>query len=256
MQNNTFSGDFAGQNIIIVDEVASTNDFLKAEASNFKPCDNFTAIMARHQSKGRGQRDNSFHSAKGESLTFSFILFPKQLVVDDVFAIQTLISLSLHEWFSQYTDHCRIKWPNDMMLGDKKACGVLIENTIKGQEIRYSIVGIGVNIGQREFPKDIAQKATSLFLEVPGLTERPMEAHCADIISIIQQKYANYWSEPEQMLSAYNELLYRKGQLTLFEANGEVFEGSISHVDKRGMLHIDHGTVMKPYYFKEVTLLR
>lgn len=256
MQNNTFSGDFAGQNIIIVDEVASTNDFLKAEASNFKPCDNFTAIMARHQSKGRGQRDNSFHSAEGESLTFSFILFPKQLVVDDVFAIQTLISLSLYEWFSQYTDHCRIKWPNDMILGDKKACGVLIENTLKGQEIRYSIVGIGVNIGQREFPKDIAPKATSLFLEVPDLAERPMEAHCAEIISIIRQKYAKYWSEPVSMLTQYNTLLYRKDNLTQFEANGEVFEGTISHVDKRGMLHIDHGTVMKSYYFKEVTLLR
>lgn len=256
MQNNTFSGDFAGQNIIIVDEVASTNDYLKAEASKFKPCDNFTAIMARHQSKGRGQRDNLFHSAEGESLTFSFILSPKQLVVDDVFAIQTLISLSLYEWFSKYSDNCRIKWPNDIMLGDKKACGVLIENIIKGKEIRLSIVGIGINIGQREFPEDIAQKATSLFLEVPDLVDRPMEEHCADILSIIQQKYTKYWSEPTYMLTEYNKLLYRKGDLMWFEANGKIFEGKISHVDKHGMLYIDHGTVMKSYYFKEVALLR
>lgn len=256
MQNNTFSGDFAGQNIIIVDEVPSTNDYLKAQASNFKPCDNFTAIMAKHQSKGRGQRDNSFHSAADKSLTFSFILFPKQLVVDDVFAIQTLISLSLFEWLSQYTDQCRIKWPNDLMLGDKKVCGVLIENTIKGLQIRYSIVGIGVNIGQSELPEDIAHKATSLFMHVPDLPDRPMQEHCATLLSIIQKRYKTDWPHQERMLAEYNELLYRKGNFTWFEAEGEAFQGAISHVDKRGILHIDHGSVMKQYYFKEVTMLR
>ncbi|MFD2743106.1 MULTISPECIES: biotin--[acetyl-CoA-carboxylase] ligase [Sphingobacterium] len=256
MQNNTFSGDFAGQNIIIVDEVSSTNDYLKAEASNFKPCDNFTAIMAKHQSNGRGQRDNSFHSVAGESLTFSFILIPKQLVVADVFAIQTLISVSLYQWLSQYSDQCAIKWPNDLMLGDKKVCGVLIENTIKGKEIRYSIVGIGINIGQRDFPDDIARKATSLLREVPDLIERPMEEHCANILSIIQRNYEAEWSNPDGLLSTYNDLLYRKGDLSWFEADGEVFQGNISHVDNRGVIHIHHGSVMKQYYFKEVTLLR
>ncbi|MCL7988526.1 biotin--[acetyl-CoA-carboxylase] ligase [Sphingobacterium sp. lm-10] len=256
MQNNTFSGDFAGQNIIIVDNVSSTNDYLKALASNFKPCDNFTAIMAKHQSKGRGQRDNSFHSDEGKSLTFSFILFPKQLVVDDVFAIQTLISLSLYDWLSQYTDQCRIKWPNDMMLGDKKVCGVLIENTISGSQIRYSIVGIGINIAQSELPEDIAHKATSLLIHVPDLVAQPMEEHCATLLSTIQERYEADWSHPARLLNEYNKLLYRKGELSRFEAGGTVFQGTISHADNRGILHIDHGDVIKQYYFKEVTMLR
>lgn len=212
--------------------------------------------MAKHQSKGRGQRDNSFHSAEGKSLTFSFILFPKQLVVADVFAIQTLISVSLHEWFSQYTDQCHIKWPNDIMLGDKKGCGVLIENAIKGVNIRYSIVGIGINIGQDELPDDIAHKATSLLMHVPDLPNRPMSEHCAAILSIIQKRYKLDWPHPERMLATYNKLLYRCGELSWFETDGEVFQGSISHVDSRGILYIDHGNVMKPYYFKEVTMLR
>lgn len=254
MQNNIFPGDFADQNIIIVEETTSTNDLLKAQASNFTPRDNFTAIMAKHQTNGRGQRDNSFHSDAEKSLTFSFILFPKQLSIADVFIIQTWISLGVYDWFRQYTDDVKIKWPNDIMLRDKKACGTLIENTLQGKTVKNSIVGIGLNILQEQFPENIAQRATSLKIHQPNLPEKGMLEYCRELMVFIRRRYEMQWHSPEELLADYNDKLYKKNEDISFRTGTECFRGKILHADRDGILHIDDGKTIQTFRFKEVSI--
>lgn len=257
MQNNTFLGHSERQRIIVVDKLPSTNDYLKVYASNFTPREEFTAIMAINQTAGRGQRDNTFSSTPGESLTFSFILLPTHLDSTQLFFINIAVSLGIQDWLSAKTPHCAIKWPNDIILNHRKTGGVLIENAISGKGVKHSIVGIGLNVLQTSFPEKLAHKATSLVLNIPDIAYVPLQQLCQEIIQAVKLRYQkiNTPTEREKLLQDYNRNLYRRGIVSKFIVSGRETDGKISHVDENGLLHVDHTTGIKSYFLQDISMV-
>ena len=165
LQNNTFSGETPRQKLIVLDEIGSTNDYFKTDSTNFKPLPEWSAIMAKHQTAGRGQRGNTWIVAPGVNLTFSVLLYPNFLSLPQHFTLNILVSLSIIDWLDRLGIPAQIKWPNDIIIHHKKVAGFLIENSSRAGKINKSILGIGVNINQTEFPSDLKEKATSLQLQ-------------------------------------------------------------------------------------------
>ena len=131
MQNNTFSGLFVGHNLITLNEVDSTNTFLKDAVSKSTPLLDGTVIMAEKQFAGRGQAENSWQTEPGKNLTFSILLKPGFLSVDKQFELNKAISIALNDVLIKYIpDSAFIKWPNDLYIRTKKIGGMLIENLL------------------------------------------------------------------------------------------------------------------------------
>ena len=139
------------------DTVESTNDVARKAVGEL---DNLSVIAARWQTAGRGQGDHKWHSRPGENLTFSVVMKFGEgglapLAARDMLLITETVTLALRRYLLRKRIPARIKWPNDIYVGDRKICGILIENILHGPEVSFSIVGIGLNLNQTEFPPDL-----------------------------------------------------------------------------------------------------
>ncbi|HLS94375.1 MAG TPA: biotin--[acetyl-CoA-carboxylase] ligase [Sphingobacterium sp.] len=237
MQNNTFSGLYLRQNLIVLEEVSSTNDYLKELLSNIKPLPEATAIMANHQACGRGQRGSTWISQPGQNLMVSFVLYPKNITIAQTFNLNMAICIGIQQWLAGQVAGATVKWPNDLYIHDRKIGGVLIENQLSGSRIRSSIIGIGLNINQLDFPDTIAQRATSLRLETASSSELPILPCCLQLLESVLSVYDAYdIRDAEPLRSAYNNLLYRRGVPSPFNVGNEPVQGTIEEVDASGRL--------------------
>ena len=139
--------------IIHVEETHSTNSLLR-EWLEQEPLSTGSVIVADFQTAGRGQVGNVWESARGKNLTFSLVLYPQALPVNQQFLISQIAALSVKETLDAYTEGISIKWPNDIYWQDKKICGMLIENDLSGHNLLRSIIGIGINLNQTIFRGD------------------------------------------------------------------------------------------------------
>ena len=137
--------------IVRLDETSSTNTELKLLQQK-NPLPEGSMVMTEFQTSGRGQAGNSWYSGKGKNLLFSFLLYPRFIQAKDQFIISRIVSLAIIRVLQQYTENITIKWPNDIYWNDKKIAGILIENSLMGQHIEYTIVGIGLNVNEDDFP--------------------------------------------------------------------------------------------------------
>ena len=160
--------------IIWLSSVDSTNAEARRRISDI---DNLSVLSAFEQTAGRGQRGNTWKSAPGENLTFSIVLkfatpdrnddstsILPSIKACDQFRLTEIASLSVLDFLSSYGIYANIKWPNDIYVGPRKICGMLMENSLRGDLLSSSIIGIGLNINQRNF--DVTLKnPTSLAIE-------------------------------------------------------------------------------------------
>ena len=147
--------------IVKLNAIDSTNSYLKdlARESNIE---NGTVVIANFQTKGRGQNDNKWVSDSDKNLTFSVLVRFKNLKVEEQFYLNYVISIAIYNVLKNYVPKkLTVKWPNDIMSGNQKICGILIETTINKSNVKNAIIGVGLNVNQENFPDAIA-KATSL----------------------------------------------------------------------------------------------
>lgn len=256
MQNNTFSRLYLRQNLIVLDEVSSTNDYLKELLSNIKPLAEATAIMARNQTHGRGQRGSTWLTTKDENLTFSFALYPKNFLSSKSFDLNVIVCLGIQKTLKQYGLDARIKWPNDIYVNNRKVCGVLIENRLAGANIQTSIVGVGVNVNQISFPKSIAGKTTSMRLESIAKDEIDIQNLCLGLLTTILTIYeTSACIDKLSLLRDYNDCLFRKGVIASFLIDGAEREAVIREVDERGLLHVLVDNQMRTFDNKEIAYI-
>ena len=133
----------------------STNSEVRRHISEL---DNLSVVAAQSQSAGRGQGDHKWHSEPGENLTFTLLLkFPplRELNAGIMLLLTEMITWALREFLASEGITARIKWPNDIYVGDLKICGILIENILDGSNVSASIIGVGLNLNQTDFPSDI-----------------------------------------------------------------------------------------------------
>lgn len=220
-----------------------------------KGLEDFTTVVTRNQTKGRGQRGTTWCSEPGKNLTFSVLKHFESLPATHQFHLNIGVSLALYEVLNAANiPDITVKWPNDIMSGASKICGVLLENTVKGGNIRQSIIGIGLNVNQTNFG-DLNKVAslksvTGRDFNLDELLHSILEWLRVHLTGIAKKTAA-------QLLSAYEQLLFRKDIPSTFtDANGQVFKGYIRGVSPAGKLLLEpEGSIVKEFRLKEVSLL-
>ena len=142
--------------IIWYEKLGSTNDEARRRLPDLA---NLSVVSTKSQSAGRGQGDHSWYSTPGTNLTFSFVLhyadFDAPLPVSDALLITCLTTLGIREYLLSEGIEARIKWPNDIWVGDKKICGILIENILDEDKVAHSIIGVGLNVNEEGWPAEL-----------------------------------------------------------------------------------------------------
>jgi len=235
LQNNTFLTLFVGQTIVKLSEVNSTNTYVKELLSNSKPLLDGTVIMADHQFAGRGQNNNVWESKPGENLTFSIYLNPTFLAVNQQFELNKAVCLGIIDYLNLIIgDEFKIKWPNDIYYQDKKIGGILIENITKGYQLKDSVVGIGLNINQKEFG-DLNNRASSLSKILHQNYD--LDKLLAQICQSIEKRYLQLKAGKLQLLhDDYLKRLFRINELHQYNIENQNFEGIIKGVTPTGRL--------------------
>ena len=234
--------------IIRIPQTNSTNAYL-LQLSNDEDLAEGAVVVTDHQTQGRGQGDNSWESEPGANLTFSIILYPFSSVV--AFVLSKAISLAVYDFISQYVPDVKVKWPNDVYVGEQKIAGILIENFFEGPLLVKNIVGIGVNINQERFLSH-APNPVSL-RQLTGKTY-PLENCLHDLHVRIADRYRMITEDAEKLNSDYLQHLYRFGKLSRYSAGGISFEATITGVNSFGTLEMTTANgERKSFGYKEIT---
>ncbi|MGN1225692.1 MAG: biotin--[acetyl-CoA-carboxylase] ligase [Candidatus Cryptobacteroides sp.] len=130
----------------------STNTELREHISEY---DSLSVVATVEQSAGRGQGDHSWYASPGKNLTFSIVFKPDYLNASDALYLSRITTLALLSYLKGKGVEARIKWPNDIWIGEKKICGILIENILDGQKVESSIIGIGLNLNEENWPEEL-----------------------------------------------------------------------------------------------------
>lgn len=240
---------FVGRTLIEHDHLDSTNSYaLKVLRNQNMP--EGTVIFTENQTEGRGQVQNQWVSESADSLTFSVVLYPHFLSASDQFQLNKAISLGVYDYLSEHTDGVRIKWPNDLLIGGKKVGGILIENQLKGNALACSVVGIGLNLNQRRFPRAL-NGATSIykFTRVQYEPQKEMLRLC----SFIEARYLQIRQRSRDLRADYFRALHQNAGWFRYEDQNGPFEAEIVGVEPAGRLILrDREGNQRPYAFKEV----
>ena len=233
------------------EEVDSTNNELLRHVGDY---DNLSVVAAVNQTAGRGQRGNRWISAPGDNLTFSFLLKPSGLPAREVMAVTCLATLAVRDALREEGVPAVVKWPNDIYVGRRKICGMLVENGLEGTDIAWSVVGIGINLNQTEFPGSVLNP-TSL-KRLTGRDYDPgsfLEKLCNRLESLLPALH-----NPEGrngLRNAYERDLFRKDSPARYRdlATGAEFTGIIRGITPEGLLRMEKaGGLEQTFGFKEV----
>lgn len=240
--------------IIKLNAIDSTNSFLK-ELAKDSSVENFTVVTANIQTKGRGQQMNNWVSEPHKNLTMSMFVDDLNLLINHQKYLNFAISLAVYDTISFYKiEALKIKWPNDIMSVNKKICGILIENTIRKQTILSSIIGIGLNVNQVDFP-DFLQNVSSLKLikkvdfSLDDLLENLVKQIKKRLTLLSEKQY-------HQLEKEYLFLLYKKNIPSMFKnVEGVLFMGKIIGISSAGNLQVElEDERIKEFGIKEISL--
>jgi BirA family biotin operon repressor/biotin-[acetyl-CoA-carboxylase] ligase len=228
-----------GGRVIELDSVDSTNNYA-AERLGLPEMEHGTVILAQEQTAGRGQRGRTWISAKGLDLTFSLVLRPESLKATSQFVLSKVAALALHDVVAEALKasaglgggEVRIKWPNDILIGDRKVAGILIQNELAGERVVSSVVGIGLNVNSSDLHAGLL--STSLRAELGHPLER------SELLELFLARFAHYWSlaadERERLDRAYRGWLWGRDRVMPLELDGSDWKGVPVDVDELGRL--------------------
>ena len=231
-------------------ELDSTNNELLRHIRDY---DNLSVIAAVSQTAGRGQRGNRWLSKPGDNLTFSLLLRPEKLPVREVMALTCLATLAVRDTLRDEGVPAVIKWPNDIYVGKRKICGMLVENGLDGTDIDWSVIGIGINLNQTEFPGEIMNPVS--LKRLTGRTYE-LEPFLEKVCREIEKRLPELASAESRngLRKAYEQDLFQKDSTAKYRdlATGEEFLGTIRGITPEGLLRIEAEGRERTFGFKEV----
>jgi len=206
-------------------------------------------VICGHQSAGRGQAGNVWESEPGKNLTFSLVL-ENPINSEQSFYLNIFLSLAIAKALKSITNlNVQVKWPNDLMVGNKKIGGLLIESAIQGNRLRYAVLGIGLNVNQVSFKIDSASSLSSLTGKTFSLNEIFSEV----LLSIEKHFELLKANENELLKQEWLEYLYLRGVKHLYKKGQQTFEGIIQGIDDHGRLMLQSEGQIQVFNFKEIT---
>ncbi|MEZ7507710.1 biotin--[acetyl-CoA-carboxylase] ligase [Cloacibacterium sp. Arc13] len=232
--------------LIYFNNCASTQDELIDFLNQHYLSEDFLAVYTFNQTKGRGQYGNSWENLPEENLAYSFALKTKNINVSDT-CFNFYTAILVRDFIANLTKtEVKIKWPNDLIIKNKKICGMLFE-----KNKNYYVVGIGINILQENF-KNLPKAGsilsqTGLSFELKAFTE---SLHQYLFEHLVQKEI------PNDVLELYHLHLYRKNEVSVFEKNEVRQNGIIQNVDENGYIWIDlENEGLQKFFHKEIELL-
>ncbi|KAA9338762.1 biotin--[acetyl-CoA-carboxylase] ligase [Hymenobacter busanensis] len=231
---------FTGQQLLWLPECGSTNTEARELIGQNRATEGCTVITDR-QTAGRGQRGNGWEAAPGENLTLSVVWRPAFLTAPTQFRLNLAVALAAHDWASSLLGPdpaLRVKWPNDLFYHDQKLGGILIENTLGGAQIHWSVVGMGLNVNQTRFG---VGTATSISL----LTGRSyaLAPLATQLLECLEQRYLQLRNGRHDALHReYLSKLYRFDEWHYYEVEGQRSAGRIVDVRDTGHLVVETAT--------------
>jgi BirA family biotin operon repressor/biotin-[acetyl-CoA-carboxylase] ligase len=209
-------------------------------------------VITNEQVAGRGQRGNAWQTDPGQNLTFSFVIVPNGLRPGQVFLLNILTSLAIKKTCHEIIAHdVKIKWPNDIYVGNKKIGGILIENSIQGNAIMQATVGIGLNVNQKHFP-DLLH-ATSISM----LTGQAYDLNQV-LNRLVRHLNINFkalqYGQHDRLGKEYVDAIYWKDELHFFRSE-TVFKGSIQGIDEAGRLIIQTNEGTRKFNLNEISYI-
>lgn len=243
---------FIGKKAFFLPSCHSTNEMASALMNNNQPL-NGTVVYADFQSRGKGQRGNSWESEEGKNILLSIILDTSFIEPVNFFDLTVMTSLAIRDILAEYIQEgVKIKWPNDLYYGDNKIGGILIENYLKQNTIEWCILGVGLNINQEKF-KD--PKAISLSNICNQQFDR--EELVNMLLLKLEHRYFQLQKGASRKLKMeYLESLYWKDEIHVFQSEGTYFNGKIIGVDRSGKLLLDMEEGERYFDFKEISFIK
>ena len=245
---------WAGKTVHFAREIDSTNLWIKRLAKEGAP--EGTLALAEFQSAGRGRLGRSWEVPEGTSVMMSILLRPK---FEPQYAptLTLVMGMAVAKAVKNLGFDVSIKWPNDVVVSHKKICGILTEMGVRDGKIDYAVIGVGINVNIREFPEEMADKATSLYLEsgkefdrsqIPGLVMEAFEKYYEKFaatcdLSGLKEEYesilANY-NQPVRVLAKepYEGVargITDGGELLVEKTDGTIVAVSAGEVSVRGL---------------------
>ena len=225
------------------DTIDSTNDELKRRMLTNR-CQEGLVISAEEQTKGRGRSGHAWVSPKGTSVATSMVLCPVHIPTAKVSQLTLVAAIAVAEAIELRSGlSTQIKWPNDILISNKKVCGILTEMQAHKNQIEYVIVGIGVNVCQKEFPKELQEIATSLELEHGQF---PLQEQVQrDLVCAIWERFLFHYEEFLQtqdlrrMIEGYNQRLVNQNRrVKVLDPQG-AYEATAHSVNEIGQLVVE-----------------
>jgi len=241
-------------NIIKLDAIDSTNNYLKKIILNEGITD-YTIVTAKFQTEGKGQLGTKWESEHSKNLICSVYKKEINIKVQDQFVISALVSLALIKTLRKVNlSNMHIKWPNDIMSDNKKICGILIENIVKENYIKDTVIGIGLNVNQTIFNN--LPNAASI-KNLIGTT-CSIDEILKDLVKNIKYCFNELdKSSINSIFEKYEDALFRINKPSTFKnSNGEVFSGYIKGVSRSGKLNVMlEDNLVESYDLKEISML-
>ena len=228
-----------GENIVFKEESLSTNGDIKKLAD--EGADEFTVVLSRRQSRGKGRMGRSFYAPEG-GLYFSVLLRPKSSA-ETALKITTAAAVAVAEAIEKVVAYkVKIKWVNDIYIRDKKVCGILTEGSFDAEngQIKYAVLGIGINVAtpQNGFPEEIKDKAGALF----SSSTPPSLVYCA-VLNEFLKKFKEYYADIENMphLEEYRRRSYLNGKTVKFIKDGKEHTAKVNGIGNKAELIVKEG---------------
>ena len=240
--------------IIKLNATDSTNLYLK-DLMNSKSLEDFTIVVANEQTMGRGQMGTTWVSEPGKNLTFSILRKFDTVRLPSPFLLNICISLAVFSTLKKlHIPDLKVKWPNDILSGNSKICGILIENILSGNRLVASIIGIGLNVNQITFDNLPNVSSMKLLLGETidlGQLLKSFQIELMQIFLKLEEVGA------DNMQRDYEEVLFRKDKPSTFrDKEGILFMGFIRGVTNEGKLNVTlEDNVLKAFELKEISLL-
>lgn len=240
---------FLPAQIHVFDSLPSTNDYLKSICSTTENTPEGTVIWALEQTSGRGQHHNKWVSEAGKNLTLSVLLKPASLKAMEAFRLSKTIAVAVLDTVHHFTQKkVSIKWPNDIYVDQTKIAGILIENSIQGELVKQSIIGIGLNVNQESFLSD--NHPTSI-LKCSG-QQFPLQEVSNHLLANISKRYLELQlGNFKTVDSNYFQHLYKVHETQVFFIDGKQETCTIKAIHADGTIELIVNNQIKTYLHGE-----
>ncbi len=235
--------------LIALDTVDSTNNYI----ANLLKTDDIahgTVILSYNQQNGRGQRGTEWTGEPYKNIAFSIYLEHSHKTINDAHFLSYAISLAVKDFLLSYKIDAKVKWPNDLLVENKKIAGVLIENQVSSINLNSSIVGIGINVNQ-VFPSNLPFSVTSMTKLLNR--ELNLEALSLTLVDCIEKRYEQFIKGDYLSLAKeFAENMWKKGEWLTAEIEGVQQKVKIEGTDENGYLVLNVNGEKRSFDIKEV----